>query len=351
MMTLSPPFLVAAVLAMAASRAWRRRARGQAVVFLVSLSLTAAMVGLRYAFDAPALRVAQAALAAWPGPLGYVAFAPLFGRAPLWRAHALAPSAASVLASGGWMAAGPARAAFGVGLDLLLIGLFLGYGVAFLFAWRKGVDGFSASRFSDAAGARRATGLLGATFVAFAAVDVVVAADFQAFGGAHAPAIVGATHLTLLAALAVAAIFADAARVAPAADDARNEMTAPSEEEALLAARIERLLAEEGLFRDPNLSLQRLARKAGAPARRVSQAINRRHGASVTQFVNARRIAEAERLLRETDRAVTEIMLDVGFQSKSAFNREFLRLVGDTPSGVRRSARAGISAAAPSPES
>ena len=41
-------------------------------------------------------------------------------------------------------------------------------------------------------------------------------------------------------------------------------------------------------------------------------------------------------LLRETDRSVTDICLDVGFTSLGTFSRTFREIVGETPSGYRR---------------
>ncbi len=40
-------------------------------------------------------------------------------------------------------------------------------------------------------------------------------------------------------------------------------------------------------------------------------------------------------LLRETDRSVTDICLDVGFNSLGTFSRTFREIVGETPSGYR----------------
>ena len=101
-------------------------------------------------------------------------------------------------------------------------------------------------------------------------------------------------------------------------------------------------MRERKLFGDPDLSLNRLARKLGRPAREVSQAVNRVAGRNVSQFINDFRIAEACRLLAATDRSVTEIMLDVGFLTKSNFNREFRRVTGTSPSGWRISAATSL---------
>lgn len=40
-------------------------------------------------------------------------------------------------------------------------------------------------------------------------------------------------------------------------------------------------------------------------------------------------------LLRETDRSVTEICLDVGFNSLGTFSRTFREIVGESPSSYR----------------
>ena len=45
--------------------------------------------------------------------------------------------------------------------------------------------------------------------------------------------------------------------------------------------------------------------------------------------------ASAMFLLRETDRSVTDICLDVGFTSLGTFSRMFREIVGETPSGYR----------------
>ena len=79
-----------------------------------------------------------------------------------------------------------------------------------------------------------------------------------------------------------------------------------------------------------------LARRAGIPARRISGAINRLTDMNVSQYVNDHRIREACRLLRETDHAVTAVMFEAGFQTKSNFNREFARMNGENPTQFRK---------------
>ena len=110
----------------------------------------------------------------------------------------------------------------------------------------------------------------------------------------------------------------------------------PTDEDAALVIALEALLARQRLYCDPALTIAKLARKLGVPARRVSQAVNRTRGLNVSQFINNHRVAEAQRLLRDTRQPVTDVMLEAGFQTKSNFNREFRRVTGESPSGWRQ---------------
>ena len=98
-----------------------------------------------------------------------------------------------------------------------------------------------------------------------------------------------------------------------------------------LMARLNRLLAEEQLYLDPGLTLARLAKQLRMPTKRVSTAINRATGENVSRFINGFRIRRACERLDAGDN-VTTAMLESGFNTKSNFNREFLRVTGSTPS-------------------
>jgi AraC-like DNA-binding protein len=47
-------------------------------------------------------------------------------------------------------------------------------------------------------------------------------------------------------------------------------------------------------------------------------------------------VREAQRLLKETEESVVQIALEAGFMTKSNFNREFLRVSGQSPTDWRR---------------
>ena len=102
-----------------------------------------------------------------------------------------------------------------------------------------------------------------------------------------------------------------------------------------LLARLDTLMNEQALYRDNLLTVARLGRRLGVPARDITNATNRGAGCNFSRYVNGYRIAHAQRLLRETDLPVTEVMLESGFLSKSSFNTEFRRITGQTPSQYR----------------
>jgi AraC-like DNA-binding protein len=58
-------------------------------------------------------------------------------------------------------------------------------------------------------------------------------------------------------------------------------------------------------------------------------------GETPHRYLQRRRVERSMFLLRETDRSVTDICLDVGFSSLGTFSRTFREIVGQTPSGYR----------------
>ena len=58
-------------------------------------------------------------------------------------------------------------------------------------------------------------------------------------------------------------------------------------------------------------------------------------GESPHRYLQRRRVERSMFLLRESDRTVTEICLDVGFSSLGTFSRTFREIVGESPSAYR----------------
>ena len=59
------------------------------------------------------------------------------------------------------------------------------------------------------------------------------------------------------------------------------------------------------------------------------------------RYLQRRRVERAMELLRETERPITEICLDVGFNSLGTFSRVFREIVGEPPSSYRARVEAG----------
>jgi AraC-like DNA-binding protein len=86
------------------------------------------------------------------------------------------------------------------------------------------------------------------------------------------------------------------------------------------------------------LSAADLAAELGMSESRFSRFFRRATGNTFTDFVNRIRVNRAGQLLMETDRAVTHICYEVGFNNVANFNRRFLEIKGVTPSDFRRQA-------------
>jgi AraC-like DNA-binding protein len=59
-------------------------------------------------------------------------------------------------------------------------------------------------------------------------------------------------------------------------------------------------------------------------------------GETPHRYLQRRRVERSMFLLRETDRSITDICMDIGFSSLGTFSRMFREIVGETPSAYRR---------------
>lgn len=91
------------------------------------------------------------------------------------------------------------------------------------------------------------------------------------------------------------------------------------------------------------LSAASLAQEMGMTENRFSRFFRRATGNTFTDFVNRVRVNRACQLLMETERYITHIAYDVGFNNLANFNRRFLDIKGMTPSEYRKQAAARFS--------
>jgi len=85
------------------------------------------------------------------------------------------------------------------------------------------------------------------------------------------------------------------------------------------------------------LDVPALARVAHVSPAHFSRQFRDTFGEPPHRYLQRRRVERAMELLRETDRPVTEICFDVGFNSLGTFSRTFRELVGEPPSAYRAS--------------
>ena len=120
-----------------------------------------------------------------------------------------------------------------------------------------------------------------------------------------------------------------------------------------LLGRLQRLMLDERIYRDPELTFSAFARRMGAPEPEVRRLVNRALGhRHFRSFLNAYRVAEAREALVDPARSgekIVGIAMDVGFASLASFNRAFKEVEGRSPSEYR-AAQAGTGGAGLRPE-
>ena len=99
------------------------------------------------------------------------------------------------------------------------------------------------------------------------------------------------------------------------------------------------LVEIEKLYSDPFISLKKLSSRLIITPRNLSHIINIKLKTNFHSFITNYRIKEAQRILRDfksKDKSILEIAGEVGYYSKSAFNRAFKEVSFMTPSQYRK---------------
>ena len=102
-----------------------------------------------------------------------------------------------------------------------------------------------------------------------------------------------------------------------------------------LKNRLLEIMDQQKPYLESELRLPGLATLLDIPHHHLSQLINQEMGKSFTQFVNQYRIADAKKLLLETNQNVIEIAYQVGFNNKTSFYKAFKADTGKSPSQFR----------------
>jgi AraC-like DNA-binding protein len=103
----------------------------------------------------------------------------------------------------------------------------------------------------------------------------------------------------------------------------------------LIGERLARWAAQERAYLDPDIKLSDLAECIGTSPQLLSQYLNDVLGLSFFDYINALRVAEIQKMMRDRAndaRTLLDLAFAAGFSSKSTFNASFKKISGLAPS-------------------
>lgn len=106
----------------------------------------------------------------------------------------------------------------------------------------------------------------------------------------------------------------------------------------LIGKRLEHWVAQERGYLDPDIKLSELAERIGTSSQLLSQYLNEVLGSSFFDWINALRVAEIQKMMRDPGndaRTLLDLAFAAGFSSKSTFNTSFKKISGLAPSRWR----------------
>ena len=107
---------------------------------------------------------------------------------------------------------------------------------------------------------------------------------------------------------------------------------------------IRNTMEQQQLYLRQNLNIEEFARQVGLNYREVSSIINKQFNTNFFEFVNTYRVDKAKALLCDpacAQMTILDILLESGFNSKSAFNRFFKRYTGMSAAEFRKQQQPG----------
>ena len=105
----------------------------------------------------------------------------------------------------------------------------------------------------------------------------------------------------------------------------------------IIITKLDSLMKEEKVFKNNLLSINELSKKAGVAPHHLSQVINEATEKTFFEYLAVYRVEEAQKMLsgKTNNLTIEEIAEEVGYNSKSAFNKIFKKHTGYTPSEYR----------------
>lgn len=216
-------------------------------------------------------------------------------------------------------------------LDILIPVLFVVYGAAIILWLVPGENSLPHSLLENGRMPILVWRVLGGALIVSAATDVFIAFSLAAGDDSvllWVPSVFSSLTLLILGVLSLS--YSIESR-----SDGEIENNPFSQEDVerdqTIITKLDQYVFTNKPFLDPDLTLARLSRKLLIPEKQLSSAINKLKGENVSRYINEQRIKHACMKMLE-GHSVTDAMLSSGFNTKSNFNREFLRVHDMSPS-------------------
>jgi AraC-like DNA-binding protein len=96
---------------------------------------------------------------------------------------------------------------------------------------------------------------------------------------------------------------------------------------------IQNIIIDKKLYENPGLKLEHLAKKLHIPVKKLSAVINQQTGNNFSYYLNSFRVEKAKSLMndKEKNKKIEDVYLQVGYYTRSTFNRAFKSIEGITP--------------------
>ena len=314
------PVFVALVLGFAFLHLWKEQSRITALGGLLAVcAVQSLIIAMAQHYMLPGLRWVQPVTASFIPPIAWLAFQTNAVRSvkPADLLHVLVPI--TVIAA---IVIAPEF------LDALLPGVFTCYGIAILAHALRGADAQPRTVLAHDNIPARIWLAIGGALIASALSEVMIIIAYVIDRPEVQPWIItifSVGNLLLIGSLSLSSYLRSNG---PETAEFPRQDAAP---DADLWLRLEQFMQQKQPYLDPDLTLAQLARKLHVPAKSLSSTINLATGENVSRYVNNARIREAQGALLH-GKSVTEALYASGFNTKSNFNREFLRVAGTSPS-------------------
>ena len=85
-----------------------------------------------------------------------------------------------------------------------------------------------------------------------------------------------------------------------------------------------------------SISVKEVAEIAGVSQNYLNKLFNEKFSMSINEYINHVRIFKAKLLLEKTNMSVSDLALQVGYNNKQNFNKNFIKAVGLTPRSYKK---------------